>query len=68
MRRRLRRLISKTEILDRSGLSYPTIWKLMRAGEFPRSRVVAQGKVAWFEDEFEDWLERLPVRRLKGDD
>ena len=40
----------------------------MRAGEFPRSRVVAKGgKVAWFDDEFDDWLDRLPVRKLKGD-
>ncbi len=68
MRRRSRRLIYKKEVCHRSGLSYPTIWKLMRAGEFPRSRVVTKGgKVAWFDDEFDDWLDRLPVRKLKGD-
>ena len=60
------RLIYKPELLDRVGLSYATVWTMMRQGRFPRSRVVG-GKVAWFESEIETWITELPVRRLKGD-
>ena len=59
-------LIFKPEILDITGLSYPTIWAMMRKGEFPRARVVG-GKSAWLRTEIEAWLRDLPIRRLKGD-
>jgi len=60
------RLLSKTEILDITGVSFPTIWAWMRAGSFPRSRV-AGGKSVWRSDEVDAWLAELPVRKLKGD-
>lgn len=60
------RLISKPEVLDRVGVTFPTIWKWMREGKFPRSRELG-GKVAWIESEIEAWIASLPVRRLKGD-
>jgi prophage regulatory protein len=61
------RLISKPEVLDRVGVTFPTIWKWMREGKFPRSRELG-GKVAWIESEVEAWIASLPVRRLKGDE
>jgi len=61
------RLISKPEMLDRIGLSFPTVWKLMTEGKFPRS-VVVGAKTAWVESEIEAWIAALPRRRLKGDD
>jgi predicted DNA-binding transcriptional regulator AlpA len=61
------RLQDKREILAITGLTYPTIWKMMRAGTFPRSRVVG-GKSMWRSDEIDEWLTGLPIRRLKGDD
>jgi predicted DNA-binding transcriptional regulator AlpA len=60
------RLISKPEVLDRVGVTFPTIWKWMREGKFPRSRELG-GKAAWIEAEVEAWIANLPVRRLKGD-
>ena len=62
-----RRLVHKIELLERTGLSYPTLWKLMRKGQFPRSRVISTGKVVWMDSEIEAWFDALPVRRLKGD-
>ena len=62
----MKRLIFRREVLRRVGLSYPTIWKMMREGRFPRSRVCG-GKSAWLEDEIEAWIESLPIRQLKGD-
>jgi prophage regulatory protein len=60
------RLLSKREVLAITGVSYPTVWSWMRAGTFPRSRVVG-GKSKWLSTEIEDWLSALPLRTLKGD-
>ena len=62
----MERLIFKPELLDRIGVSYPTIWTWMREGRFPRAKVVG-GKSAWFRSEIDSWVSSLPVRRLKGD-
>ncbi len=61
-----KRLIFKHEVLDRTAKSYPTIWRWMRSGQFPRS-VVVGGQVAWFADELDEWFDQLPRRRLLGD-
>jgi len=37
----------------------------MRQGTFPRS-VVVGGKVAWLEHEVDEFIAKLPRRRLKG--
>jgi predicted DNA-binding transcriptional regulator AlpA len=60
------RLLSKGDVLDKVGVTYPTIWKLMREGAFPRS-VVIGGKVLWVEAEIDEYIARLPRRRLKGE-
>jgi predicted DNA-binding transcriptional regulator AlpA len=61
------RLLTKPEILlIAGGVSYPTLWSWMRAGMFPRSRIVG-GKSMWRSDEVQAWLDALPLRPLKGD-
>jgi predicted DNA-binding transcriptional regulator AlpA len=62
------RLLSKGEVLDKIGVTYPTIWKLMRDGAFPRPVVIGStgGKNAWLESEVDAWIAALPRRRLKG--
>jgi predicted DNA-binding transcriptional regulator AlpA len=61
------RLLTKPEVLlIAGGVSYPTLWSWMRAGTFPRSRIVG-GKSMWRSDEVEAWLDALPIRPLKGD-
>jgi predicted DNA-binding transcriptional regulator AlpA len=59
-------LLSRKQLLERIPLSYPTVWKLMQRGEFPRSRSVG-GKIMWLEREVAEWAEALPVVQLKGD-
>ena len=62
------RLLAKPEVLlIAGGISYPTLWSWMRAGTFPRSRIVG-GKSMWRSDEVQAWLDALPLRPLKGDD
>ena len=60
------RLLDKPEVLEITGVTFPTIWAWMRRGEFPRSRIVG-GKSMWLSTEVEAWLAALPVRKLKGD-
>jgi predicted DNA-binding transcriptional regulator AlpA len=60
------RLLDRKELLAKTGLSYPTIWALMRKGDFPHSRAVG-GKTVWIEAEVDAWIVRLPRRQLKGE-
>ena len=61
------RLLSKPEVLDRVALTFPTVWKFMREGKFPRSRVLG-GKTVWLESEIEAWINALPERAYKPAD
>ena len=61
------RYLPKTTICERTGKSYPTIWKWMREDRFPRSFMVG-GRAMWLESEFVAWMESQPRTRLKGDD
>src|SRR5262245_23054297 len=61
------RLLSKPEVLTIVGCSFPTLWQMMRRGEFPRSRIVG-GKSMWVSTEVEAWMAALPMRQYKGDE
>lgn len=50
------RLLRKPAVLERLGLSGTTIWRLERAGQFPKSIRLSPGAVAWKERDIEDWI------------
>lgn len=58
------RLIGRAEVLSRVNLSYPTVWRRMREGNFPRSRD-HNGKSAWIESEIDEYIQNLPIKELK---
>jgi predicted DNA-binding transcriptional regulator AlpA len=60
------RFIDKKQVVERVGVSYPTIWKWMRAGTFPRARVIGE-KSVWLENEISTWMNTRPLRHLKDD-
>jgi prophage regulatory protein len=60
------RLISKSELLKRVPLSFPSVWKMMQQNRFPRARVIG-GKSVWVESEVDDFLAALPLRHYKND-
>jgi len=62
------KLLTKVQVLDRVGVTFPTIWKWMREGRFPRSRVVGDSKSVWLESEINEWILALPERQLMGDE
>jgi len=59
-------LLDRHQVVALVGLSYPTVWKMMCRGAFPRGRTVRH-KTMWLASEVTNWLAALPVRRLKGD-
>ena len=59
-------LLAKRDVLAITNVTFPTLWAWMRAGKFPRARVVG-AKSMWLSSEIEAWLATLPVRKLKGD-
>jgi prophage regulatory protein len=63
---KLPRLIFKKEVIELCGVTFPTIWRWMEDGTFPRSREVGS-KTAWFEHEVADWLASRPLTRRKGE-
>jgi predicted DNA-binding transcriptional regulator AlpA len=57
-----RRFIYKAQVLERTGLSFPTIWGWMRRGLFPQA-VDLNGQSAWFEHELNQWFDERPRRQ-----
>ncbi len=54
------------EVRDRTGLSRATIYRRMRAGEFPAAIDLGNGLLGWDENEVEDWRASRPRRIPQG--
>ncbi len=51
------------KVTELIGLNKASIYRLMHAGEFPRSIRVSQNRVAWLESEVLEWMEsRISAR------
>jgi len=57
------RILRKTEVLYRVGLSDPTVWRAEKAGKFPKRIKLGGNSVGWFESEVNDWLEARKAER-----
>lgn len=63
------RLLTKGEVLELIGVTYPALWSWIRDGKFPPGRSIGFGKrghVAWIEQEVFDWIASRPPRFPKG--
>jgi predicted DNA-binding transcriptional regulator AlpA len=64
------RLLSRAEVLEIIGVSYPTLWFWVKKGHFPAPRVLGLkttdgnkgGRICWVESEIQDWIMALPKR------
>ena len=62
----LDRLISLRAVCDRCGISRTTVWRLMRAGQFPPSTAIG-ARALWSEHEIQHWIaDRLDARDLSA--
>ena len=57
------RFVSKKEVLKKVPFSSTTLWRLERAGKFPKRRKISPSRVAWVLSEVEDWIES----RVRGE-
>ena len=59
------RIIRKPELFRKIPLSDPTVWRLEKAGRFPKRIKLGGNAVGWFESEIDAWLETLSAERGK---
>lgn len=51
------RLLRLPQVMHRTGLARATIYRMIAAGEFPRSVQLSARSVAWSEADVNDWIE-----------
>jgi prophage regulatory protein len=57
------RALRVTEATQRVGLSRTTLWRMARAGAFPKPRLLSPGGTCfWLESEIVTWLKSRPVK------
>jgi predicted DNA-binding transcriptional regulator AlpA len=59
------RFLSKADVVALCHVSFPTIWKWMRQGTFPKGREVG-GKTCWRSDEIAHWQNNRPIAQVKS--
>lgn len=50
------RLLRRPAVLDRVGVSYTTLWRMYRSGQFPAPIQISAGAVGWRESDVTDWI------------
>lgn len=51
------RYLRQPEVLARVGVSWVTIWRWEKQGQFPKRRKIGPRLVAWVENEIDEWCE-----------
>ena len=52
---RLRRMLNEKQVLDVVPLSRTSIYRLEKAGKFPKSTYISANRRIWYEDEIIAW-------------
>jgi prophage regulatory protein len=60
------RLLHTNVVLDRVALSKTQLYRLIKAGEFPKPVPIGTQRVAFLESEVADWIERRVRAREAG--
>jgi prophage regulatory protein len=54
------------QVMQTTGLSRMTIYRLELAGKFPKRRQLSENSVAWLESDVSEWIDSRPVARLRA--
>jgi prophage regulatory protein len=54
------------QVMQLTGLSRMTIYRLERDGKFPKRRRLSQNSVAWLESDIAAWADTRPVAQLRA--
>ena len=52
------RFLRISEVLDRVGVSRPTIYRWMREGTFPKQISIGANSVVWLESDVTKWMDQ----------
>jgi predicted DNA-binding transcriptional regulator AlpA len=55
------RFMRLTEVIDVIGLSRTTIWRMEKAGAFPRRFKLGTSSIAWREKDIIAWMDSRPL-------
>lgn len=55
------RLLRLRQVIEITGLGRDTIYRYIRAGQFPRQRRISERATAWREDEITEWIDSRPI-------
>lgn len=59
-------LIKVKEVVRRTLLSKPTLYRMIRKGQFPKQLYLSPNNVAWFGSEVDRWLsDRAAAREVQ---
>ena len=58
------RLLTLAEVTQLTRLAKPTLYRMMKAGSFPRQIHLATQRVAWLRSEVLDWVAKQAAARL----
>jgi prophage regulatory protein len=53
------------QVIQVTGLSRMTIFRLELAGQFPKRRRLCENSVAWLESDIESWADSHPLAHLR---
>ena len=62
-----RRLLRLPEVMERTGVSKPTIYRLIKAGEFPKPVSLGVRAVGWDAHSIDEWIEAREVSAAYAD-
>ncbi len=57
------KVLRKREVSNRTGLSQSTIYRMEKAGKFPKRIQISVQCVGWIESEVDTWIEQRAARR-----
>ncbi len=58
-----KRALRISQVVEKVGLSAPTIWRLCSSGEFPKPIKISKGCTAWLEDEIDELIDAKAAER-----
>lgn len=59
------RFLRIRQVMQFTGLSRMTIYRLELAGQFPKRRRLSENSVAWLESDIESWADSRPIAHLR---
>ena len=57
------RLIKIKEVMEKTSLARATVYKYVKEGTFPQAISIGANRVAWLEEEVDNWILRLLEKR-----